>query len=256
MPLMAKIAPPESARAAAASASCDPDAKATGAVGAAQRRGRTARGTGVGLRVETTVAGVVVLGPACRAHREARHRRQGAVVRDPADDAEARPAVGAVGERVAVAPVGRVPQLPQAIGAGGAVRRDRRVGPPVGRALADREAATADGIALLGDDPLEHRQRRRVGREPGEKLRHRGTRALDLQQHPTRVVEHEAAQPKPRGLPVHVRSKADALHRSLDPRAGPADCLRRGPQAHVGTPAARVRRNGIGASRSTRSRKR
>ena len=65
----------------------------------------------VRLRVEAAVGGVLVLRPARRAHREAGHRRPWPVVGHAAHDREARPAVRAVDERVAVAAVSRVEQL-------------------------------------------------------------------------------------------------------------------------------------------------
>src|SRR6185369_10325740 len=64
-----------------------------------------ARRTGVRLRMKSTVAHVVVLALAGRTHRERSHRRPGPVVRSRADDGESRSAVGAVGERVAVAAI-------------------------------------------------------------------------------------------------------------------------------------------------------
>ena len=64
------------------------------------------------------------------------HRRARAVVRDAGDDREARAAVGAVGERVAVAPVGGVAQLGQAALAGRGVRGHRRVRRPAAGAAA------------------------------------------------------------------------------------------------------------------------
>ena len=93
-----------------------------------QHRPRPARGAGVRLRVEAAVARVVVLRAARRAHREARHRRQRAVVGHAADDREARPAVRAVHERVAEAPVGGVEELAQAVRARGHVGADERRG--------------------------------------------------------------------------------------------------------------------------------
>ncbi len=72
---------------------------------------RPAAGAGHGLRVEAAVRRVRVLGGAVGAQRERPHRRPGAVVRQLLDDRRARPAVRAVRERVAVAPVGRVGEL-------------------------------------------------------------------------------------------------------------------------------------------------
>ena len=75
----------------------------------AQRAGRTrAR---VRLGVEAAVGDRVVLALTVRAHGERRHRRGRAIVGNVAGDREARPAVGAVGERIAVAPIVRVEDL-------------------------------------------------------------------------------------------------------------------------------------------------
>ncbi len=77
------------------------------------------------LGVEATVGRVLVLAAAGGAQRKPGHRRAGAVVRDGGDDGEARPAVRAVHERVAVAAVGRIEELAQAVVAGGGVGRDQ-----------------------------------------------------------------------------------------------------------------------------------
>ena len=109
-----------------------------------------------------------------RAHiANAGHRRQRAVVGDAADDREARAAVGAVGERVAEAPVVGVEELAQALLAGRAVGRDRRVGGAVARRSRGSRSRGARRLALLDHDALEHGERRRVGRqareEPGDR---------------------------------------------------------------------------------------
>ena len=65
----------------------------------------------------------------------------GPVVRHAAHDREARAAVGAVDERVAVAAVARVEQLREAIGTGRRVGRDQRVGLALAEALDDPEVA-------------------------------------------------------------------------------------------------------------------
>ena len=82
-----------------------------------QRRAADRSPTCVGLRVEAPVCRVVVLGLAGRAHCETRHRSLRAVVGNAAGDGEARAAVGAVQEGIAIAAVGWVEQLAKAIGA-------------------------------------------------------------------------------------------------------------------------------------------
>ncbi len=91
------------------------------------RQRRPAGRTRVRLRVEAPVARVLVLGPARVAHGKAGHRGERPVVRDAAHDREARPAVRAVDERIAVAAIRGIEQLAQAVVAGRAVGRDRRV---------------------------------------------------------------------------------------------------------------------------------
>src|SRR5262249_13789716 len=81
-------------------------------------------GTGDRLGVEAPVGRILVLGATALAHLEARHRRVRTVVRNPLDHGEAGRALGAVDEWVPVATVIRVPQLPQALVAGGNVGRD------------------------------------------------------------------------------------------------------------------------------------
>ena len=65
---------------------------------------------------------VFVFPPAVWAEGKGRHAGVGTVVGNGADDAQARPAMGAVGEGVAIAPVRRVGDLGGAGGAGGGVR--------------------------------------------------------------------------------------------------------------------------------------
>jgi len=124
-----------------------------------------------------------VLGLARRAHRERGHRRQRPVIRDATHDREARPAVRAVDERIAEAAVGRVEQLAQAVGAGRGVGRDRGVGRASGRTRADGELGLAARGPLLGDDALDHGERRRVGAQARQELLDRIRTPLDLEQH-------------------------------------------------------------------------
>ena len=116
------------------------------------RHVRPARRTGVGLGVEATVGGIVVLAPAGRAHGEAGHRGGGPVVGHARHDRVAGAAAGAVGERVAVAAVGRVHHLGEAVGAGRGVDADgrgRRRRPPSLRSIRNPDAAPLGGIASV-----------------------------------------------------------------------------------------------------------
>ena len=153
-----------------------------------------ALGAGVRLGVEAAVERVLVLGPAALAHVEGGHRGQRAVVGDAGDDRKAGPAVGAVREGVAMAPVGGIEDLGEALGAGGEVRGDEGLrGSPSPR-LEDPELALAPRRRGLHRHRLDRRQRRRVGAQPREQLVDRGGRALDLEHHPALVVQHPAAE--------------------------------------------------------------
>src|SRR5450631_4370237 len=91
---------------------------------------RTTVRAGIGLSVKAAIKRVVVLGLAARAHREHRHRCARAVVGDAAHNSEARSAICAIDEWVAIAAIRRIKQLAQAIGANRDVRRDQRTSLP------------------------------------------------------------------------------------------------------------------------------
>ena len=70
------------------------------------------------LGVETTIEGIGIFSGALRAQIETRHGCVGTVIGDVCDDREARSTVGAVDKRIAVAAVGWIKKLTQAIVAG------------------------------------------------------------------------------------------------------------------------------------------
>ena len=191
--------PPRSPRRAARGGGLDRVARAGSRTAARPRsepHPRPAVRAGVGLGVEAAVGRVLVLGAAARAHLEARHRRVRPVVRDVAHDREARPAVGAVRERVAVAPVGGVEQLGEAVGAGGAVRRDGRArSPPAGLSRIAKPRSPSS-VQPLGHDPLDRRQRRRLGRQPCEEALDRLRRA-PRPRPPRRASRSARGRPRP-----------------------------------------------------------
>ena len=162
--------------------------------------------------------GVVVLGLARRAHREAGHRRGGPVVGHGADDRVPGTAVRAVGERVAVAAVGRVVDLGQARRTGGGVDADRRRGRRRRGTGEDREARP---LPRPGSPAPPRCATRASGggssTRSASQLAHGGLGALDLEQHAGAVVLHPTVQAEPTGVAVHERSEAHALHRARDP---------------------------------------
>ena len=124
----------------------------------------TAVGARDRLGVETAIRRVAIFGLARGAQPELAHRGPGAIVRKLIDDRCPRTAVGAVGERVAVASVVRVEQLAQAIVAGGDVGREQTLCRGDGLALLDRETGASRRRPLdrPNDDLLDPGARRRV----------------------------------------------------------------------------------------------
>ena len=183
--------------------------------------------------MEAAVARVVILGRAALAHLERCHGGERPVVGDAPHDREARPAVGAVGERVAVAAVGLVPQLGQAVGAGGRVGRDQRLALPARPAGHDREPLLPHRRHGPGGDPLDDGQRRRLGLQGPEELGHRAVVPLDLDEDAPGVVADEAGEVEPGGEAVDERPEADALNDPLD--ADPCSHPAAGRGAHPGS---------------------
>ena len=179
--------------------------------------------------MEAPVERVVVLGLALNAHPEARHGRLGAVVGNAHDDREARTAVGAVDERVAVAPVGRVEELRETRVAGRHVGGDQRVRLAVALGWQDPEAALARGLNALGGDRLDHSERRRLVLQEEDELADGGLWPLSLDDDSVLVVQDVAGQAELERGAVDERPEPHALDRPGDPDAHPP-----GFRAHYG----------------------
>jgi hypothetical protein len=197
-----------------------------------QAQRRSAIRARVRLGVEAPVRRIVVLGTAAPTHREAGHRRPRAVVGDAPNDREPWAAVRAVDERVATTAIAGIEQLRQALLAGGAVGCHGRVCGTAGRARKDRKPGFAGRPTVLGADALDQGEWRRLRPKPREESFDCVGVALDLEQYPSRVVEHEAAQVELTGEPVDVGAEADALHRAIDPCPDPPSQCGRGVCAH------------------------
>jgi hypothetical protein len=185
--------------------------------------------------MKATVARILVFRAAIGAHGERGHRGARPVIRDAADDREARAAIGAVDERIPVPAVRRVEELLQACVARCGVRRDRRcrLGTVLGRD--DRKARFATRSHVLDDHLLDCGQRRSVGAKSSHELLDGEPRALELRDHPVTVVAHGSREPQPGGQREDVGAKSDSLHDSGDPDADPRERpfrgrLRRGSQ--------------------------
>ncbi len=193
-------------------------------VGAVDRPGRRlepqarpARRARDRLGVEPPITGVVILLRTRRAERERPHRRVRTVVREAAGDREPWPAVGAIDERVAVAAIGRLVQLAQAIRAHGDVGRDERATARACLALDDAEPARADHDDRLRLHRVDAGERRALGDQPSLERGHIRRVALDLDEHPVGVVADMAVEAEPCGQPVDVRPEAHALHDTTNP---------------------------------------
>ncbi len=178
---------------------------------------------GVGLGVEAAVGGVVVLFLAGRAHLEDTHGGVGAVVGYIGDDGEARAAVGAVGEGVAVAAVGGVEDFPQAVGAGGDVRRDELVFTRLGDALAYLEPVIAGRLTGCDGNILDVRHGRGIMFQVMAEALDGGRLTLYLDADGPGGVQHPPFQAVAGGQLVDEGAEADALHHASDAEAGQAE---------------------------------
>ncbi len=177
-------------------------------------------GAGHRLGMEAAVERVLVFGGTVRAERETRHGGVGPVVGDVTDDGETRAAVGAVDERVAIAPIGRVEQLAQAVGADAHIRRDGHKGGRVIFGMDDLEAAKAarrlPGHAQL----IDARQGWGFGAQGVDKLIQHLPLTVDFDVDPGGGIAHPTGQPQARGQAIDERPETDALDDAADMDAG------------------------------------
>ena len=171
----------------------------------------------VRLGVVAAVFDVVVFPCTVGAHGEAAHGGQRAVVRHVPHDGEARAAVGAVDEGIAVTPVLRVQQLAAAVLTECDVRRDERVALMLDQARQDHKALIPlQPAAPAGLDLLDHGELRGPARQLFQKALERGALPLELQHHAGGAVADRTAQPVLTRLPVHEGAEADALYDAVD----------------------------------------
>jgi hypothetical protein len=176
--------------------------------------------------VEAAVRGIVVLALAFGAHLEAGHRGRGAVIRNRAGYGEARAAVGAVGERVAVAAIRRVEDLPQAVFAGGDIRRYERPSPDALPAFLDPEALLAKRCERTPGDCLHDSERWGFFLYPAkEEVQPLGL-ALHLDVDSLDVVADQPGEPVPPRQGVDEGPEPHALHDAPDGDLPPLLCWR------------------------------
>ncbi len=175
-----------------------------------------AAGAGDRLGMETAVDRIVVFGAAGRAQGEGAHRRAGAIVGNAQHDGQARSAVGAVGEGVAVAALRRVEHLRDTGYATGGVRRHTGVCATLS-AGQDRETGVKrQRLGVLPINTLDACQRRRLLPQTVHERRQSVIGAADMDQHPQSVVADRAAQIQELRQPPDRGPKSDALHQAFD----------------------------------------
>ncbi len=157
---------------------------------------------------------VFVLPPAVWTEGEGRHAGVGAVVGDGADDAQARPAMGAVGEGVAITPVRRVGDLGGAGGAGGGVRHHPG-SDGAGGTGQDVEAGPGQGLGQGSPfHGIDAGQNGTLFYQPAAKGVQVLLVRLDADQHPLAVIAHVPRQAQVPRQPPDGRPEADTLHQA------------------------------------------
>ena len=169
------------------------------------------------LCVVAAACRVVVLARAFRAHGELAHAGALPVVRQGAQDGQARAAAGAVYEGMQVPAVRWVKQLPLAVVADGDVRRDEDRAPRV-LALLDRKAVVRAGLGCRHVHHLHLDDIGPLGRlrthQPAEVIQLTG-RALGENLHVGALVADGARDARPGGVPRDGGAHAHALHNAV-----------------------------------------
>ncbi len=178
-----------------------------------------ASGTGVGLGMETAVAGVVEFGLAQRTEWEAVHGSVGAVVREGLDDAEAWAAMGAIGEGIAETAIGRIEDFAQAIGTGGDVGQHESGRLTGGVAGADDKALAAEGIEPGSFEALDGTEGRLPGFEAKQESIERAGVALGFEEDALWGIVDPAGEGEFGGEAKNEGTKADALNGAADDHA-------------------------------------
>src|SRR5436190_4274713 len=176
--------------------------------------------------METAVDGIVVLAQTGRTHLEIRHGGVSPVIGSGAHDGEARPALGAVDERIAVAAISWIEELAQTVRAGGDIGRYEGTA-GTDRAVGDDELPVAPGL-------LQHRAHGLDTGEGGRFVSERVHKTIEflgaafrLHDHALAVVEDEAGQAAAFGQAVHEGPKTHALHDAANLKTAPLQGLRR-----------------------------
>ena len=178
---------------------------------------RPADRAAVGLGVVAAILDVVVFPVAVGAHRKLAHAGERPVVGHVLNDRKARPAVGAVDEGIAIAPVARAQQLAAAVVAQGDIRRDQRIAHALGPALEDAKIREVPQLVeIFGLNVLDHGQHRRTVGQFLDKALERRPLALQLQLDAGGCILDRAGQSGIPDLLVDEGAEAHALHNTVN----------------------------------------
>ena len=129
--------------------------------------------------METAIEGIVVFRLTHGTHWKHSHGGVGTVVGNSANDGEAGPAIGAIDERIAIAPVSRIEQFAEAIGTDGDIGRDQSMGSAV-LAAQDAKLGFISCRDIPRDDAANSREGRSCYRKATGELLNGLRRTLDL----------------------------------------------------------------------------
>src|ERR1035438_1367432 len=172
--------------------------------------------------MEAAIQRIVVFGLAGRAHCELHHGGLRPVVRDAACDREARAAVGAVGECVAIPTVRGVEKLAQAVRAGGGVGGDARTNLACYLTRYNQETRFAFHSQLLRCNGIDSGQWRGFHSQACEEGVDVMGRTLDFDGDSVRIVSDRSCESLLRGEAVDEWPEADALHDTANQYPAPA----------------------------------
>ena len=180
---------------------------------------RSTRWAGDRLGMEPSVRRVRILSSARVAHDISGHASVGPIVRDPLNDAQARSAVGAIGERVSGTPLARIKNFSKALRASRRVRRNLR---SCGSKYTLHDSKS---VEVRRTRQRSHLDRLDVGEAWGfdpdhlnERVGHLG-RAHDADQHALGVVGNVAFDTEIVRDSPNCRSESDTLHQTTNPDA-------------------------------------
>ena len=153
---------------------------------------RTTDRAGVRLGMKAPVEGVIVFCLACRAHRKDAHSRLVPIIRHILDNRKAGTTIGAVGERIAVAPVSGIEELTQTVVTGGGIGRDKCM--PFGASLAmgNDEGALMERQYHFGDNGIDTCQGRGLLVKCALEVIERPVGTFDLDGHTAAIIQHKA----------------------------------------------------------------